>query len=69
MSEFEQALKLAPDAAVTNFYYGYGWKRLDPQSKTRRTDAPQAKVALQKAALADDENVKKAASEELRGLR
>lgn len=69
MSEFEQAQKLAPDAAVTNFYYGYGWKRLDLQSKTRLADAPQAKAALQKAALADDPNVKKAAGEELRGLR
>lgn len=69
MSEFEQAQKLAPDAAVTNFYYGYGWQRLDLQSKTRLADAPQAKAALQKAALADDENVKKAASEALRGWR
>lgn len=69
MSEFAQARTLAPDAAVTNFYYSYGWKRLDLQSKTRLADAPQAKAALQKAALADDPNVKKAASEELRGLR
>ncbi len=69
MSEFEQARKLAPDAAVTNFYYAYGWKQLDLQSKTRLADAPQAKAALQKAALADDEDVEKAAGEELRGLR
>lgn len=69
MSEFEQAQKLAPDSAAANYYYGYGWKRLDLQSKTRLADAPQAKAALQKAALADDENVKKAASEALRGWR
>lgn len=69
MSEFEQAQKLAPDAAVTNFYYGYGWKRLDLQSKTRLADAPQAKAALQKAALTDDPNVKKAAGEALNAWR
>ena len=69
MSEFDQALRLTPDSVAANYYYGYGWKRLDLQSKTRLTDAPQAKAALQKAALADDANVKKAASEELRGLR
>ena len=67
MSEFEQARKLAPDSAAANC--GYGWKRLNPQSKTRLTDAPQAKAALQKAALADDPNIKKAAGEELSGLR
>ena len=69
MSEFAQAQKLAPEAAVTNFYYGYGWQRLDLQSKTRLADAPQARAALQKAALADDANVKKAASEALRRWR
>ena len=69
MAEFSQALKLAPDSAAANYYYGYGWKRLDPQSKTRLADAPQAKAALQKAALADDPNIKKAAGEELRGLQ
>lgn len=69
MREFEQARKLAPDVAITNFYYAYGWKQLDLQSKTRLADAPQAKAALQKAALADDENIKKAASKALHGLQ
>ncbi len=68
MTEFEQALKLAPDSAAANYYYGYGWKRLDLQSKTRLADAPVAKAALQKAAQADDAAVKKAAGDELRGL-
>ncbi len=68
MSEFDQARQLAPDSAAANYYYGYGWKRLGLQSETRLADAPQAKVALQKAALADDANVKKAASEALNGL-
>ena len=69
MTEFDQARRLAPDSAAANYYYGYGWKQLDLQSKTRLADAPQAKAALQKAALADDEKVKKAASEALNGLR
>ncbi len=69
MTEFAQALQLAPDSAAANFYYGYGWQRLDLQSKTRLADALQAKAALQKAALTDDETVKKAASEALRGWR
>ena len=67
MNEFDQALRLQPDAAVTNFYYGYGWQRLDLKSKTRATDAAQAKTALTKAAVSEDGNVKKAATEALKG--
>ena len=39
MSEFDQARMLAPDAAVTNFYSGYGWQRLDPRSPTKAATA------------------------------
>ena len=63
MSEFEEALRLAPDAAVTNYYYGYGWQRLDLNSPARAANALQAKAALAKAAASDDANIKKAASE------
>ena len=68
MSEFAQARSLAPDAAVTNFYYGYGWQRLDLNSPTRAANAGQAKAALAKAAASADDHVKKAASEALKRM-
>lgn len=63
MSEFDQALRLAPDAAVPNYYYGYGWQRLDPKSSVKAATALQAKAALARAAASEDDNVKKAAAE------
>ena len=68
MTEFDHALQLAPDAAVTNYYYGYGWNHLDLKSATRAVDAAQAKAALAKAVASEDGVVKKAAGEELKGL-
>ena len=69
MAEYEKALQNAPDNALANYYYGVGWHKLSPAERTKFGHADQAKAALQKAALADDANVKKAATEELHGLR
>ena len=69
MSEFAQARALAPDAAVTNYYYGYGWRRLDRSSPTRAADAGAGESSTEKAAASEDAVVKKAASETLDGLK
>ena len=68
MSEFAQARALAPDAAVTNYYYGYGWQRLELSSPTRAADALQTKTALTKAAALGDDTIKKAATEALKRM-
>ena len=67
MREFAQALKLQPNSALTNYYYGFGWQQLDLKSRARAVYAPQAKAALQKAATLGSGDVKKKAEEALRG--
>lgn len=67
MREFAQALKLQPNSALTNYYYGFGWQQLDLRSRARAVYAPQAKAALQKAAALGSGDVKKKAEEALRG--
>lgn len=67
MREFAQALKLQPNSALTNYYYGFGWQQLDLRSRARAVYAPQAKAALQKAATLGSGDVKKKAEEALRG--
>ena len=69
MDEFEQALQLAPDLPLANYYYGYGWQHLDLKSPTRAANAQRAKAAFQKAAALGGGDVKKAAGEELRGFK
>lgn len=69
MREFSQALQLAPNAPVTNYYYGFGWQHLDLKSPTRAADALQAKAALQKASLSKDDSIRKAAEEALSRMR
>jgi len=65
MREFDQALRLAPDAPLTNYYFGYGWQHLDLKSPARAVHAQQAKTAFQKAAVLGGTDVKKAAGEAL----
>lgn len=69
MAEFDQALRLAPDSPLANYYYGYGWQHLDLKSRMRAANAQQAKAAFQKAAALGGEDVKKAAGESLRGFK
>ncbi len=40
MSEFAQALQLAPDNTVTNYYYGYGWQKLSPAERAKLAAKP-----------------------------
>lgn len=67
-TEFDQALQLQPEVALTNYYYGFGWRRLERTSPMKAANAQRAKAALQKAAALDQGEVKKAAQEALRGL-
>ncbi len=67
MTEFAQALRLAPDSALANYYYGFGWQHLDRKSPTREAYAQKAKAALQKAAAIGTGEVQKSAQEALRG--
>ncbi len=69
MGEFGQALRLAPDSPLANYYYGYGWQHLDLKSPTRAANAQQAKAAFQKAAALGGADVQKAAGEELKGFK
>ncbi|MEO7717739.1 MAG: hypothetical protein ABIY70_16185 [Capsulimonas sp.] len=60
MLEFDQALRLQPASALANYYYGYGWKQLDPKDTRKHQQAAKAKAALQKAASSGNSSVKKA---------
>ena len=68
MSHFDLAQHLRPDAPLTNYYYGYGWHNLNPQSRAKVANALRAKAALQKAAASGQGEVKKAAEEALVGI-
>jgi tetratricopeptide (TPR) repeat protein len=68
MMEFDQALRLAPNTAVTNYYYAYGWRWLDRNSPTRTANVRQAKAALAKAAASEDDTIKKAAEEAMKRM-
>lgn len=69
MSEFNAARRLRPDSPLTNYYYGYGWQRLDPKGIARRANAAQAKAAFQQAAAYGNNDVKKAAEHALTGFK
>ena len=68
MAEFSKALQLAPDADLANYYYGFGWRNLDPKERTKIGSVQQAKAALQKAVLLGKGDVKKAAQKVLKDL-
>ena len=68
MGEYGKALQLAPDNALTNFYYGSGWQRLTPTEKAKFGNAAQAKAALGKAARLGEGDVRKNAEEALRAF-
>lgn len=69
MTEFDAARRLRPASPLTNYYYGYGWQRLDPKGATKQANAVQAKAALQQAAASGDGGVRKAAEEALAGFK
>ena len=65
MAEYQKALQLAPDSALTNFYYGQGWQKLSPAEQAKFGTAQQTRAALQKAVKIGKGNVKKAAQKAL----
>jgi len=65
MAEYGKALQLAPDSALTNFYYGQGWQKLSPAERTQFGTVEQARAALRKAVKVGRGNVKKAAQKAL----
>jgi tetratricopeptide (TPR) repeat protein len=68
MAEFSKALQLAPDVDLANYYYGFGWRNLDPKERAKMGSIQQAKAALQKAILLGKGDVKKAAQKVLSDL-
>ncbi len=69
MRELDQALRLAPNSAVTNYYYGFCWQYLPLNGTTRAATAKRAKAALQKAASLDQGEIKKASEAALINMR
>ncbi len=67
MHQFAQAVRLAPNSPLTNYYYGFGWQQLGPKSPMKAAYASQAKEAFLKAATLGSGDVKKKAEEALRG--
>ncbi len=67
MTEYQKALQLVPDSDLANYYYGFGWQRLDPKDRAKFGNAQQAKAALLKAVKMGNADVKKAAEKALRG--
>lgn len=65
-AEFTQALQLAPDMGLTNYYYGVGWQKLSPTERVKFGTAQQAKAALQKAVKIGNAEVKAAAAKALK---
>ncbi len=63
--EFGKAMSLDSDSVFANYYYGYGWQRLDPKDKAKIENAQQAKAALEKAVKLGKPDVKKAAQKAL----
>ena len=66
--EFGKALRTDPTSPFANYYYGYGWRSLDPADKARVLNAPQAKAALLRAEKMGSANVKAAAAKALKEM-
>ena len=47
--EYSAALVLEPNWNLTNYYYGFGWHRLNPMAPAKSDGVMQAKAALLKA--------------------
>lgn len=62
LEHLQQALALEPDAPLTNYYYGYGWRDLDRDSPMKAATAARAKAAMQKAATSENNDIKTAAT-------
>ena len=65
-AEFNQGMRLQPDNALTNYYYGVGWQRLSPAERVKFGTAQQAKAALTKAVKIGNADVKAAAAKALK---
>ncbi len=68
MAEYGEALKLAPNSPLTNYYYGTGWQQLSPAERAKFGSVQQAKAALQKAVLLGKGDVKRAALKALKNF-
>jgi len=69
MDEFDQALRLQPDSALANYYYGYGWQKLPTTEKLKAQTAAKAKASLMIAAASGSDDIKKAAADSLRTFK
>ena len=65
VAEYAKALQLAPNSALTNYYYGLAWQKLTPAERVKFGSATQARTALQKAVKLGRGRLKRAAQEAL----
>ena len=68
IEEYNKALRLAPDNALTNYFYGVGWQKLSPTERAKFGTVQQAKAHLRKAEKTGNASVKAAAAKTLKGL-
>ena len=68
MGEYTKALRLAPDNALTNYFYGVGWQKLSPTERTKFGTVQQAKAHLRKAEKVGNANIRAAAKKALKAL-
>lgn len=66
--EFDKGRRLQPDSALTNYYYGFGWQRLNAAERAKVGSVQQARAALQKAILLGKGDLKRAARKVLKDL-
>lgn len=68
LAEYNEALRLAPDSALANYYYGRGWQKLSPAERSKIGGVQQARLSLQKAILLGKGDLKRAAQKALKDL-